>query len=102
MAAPRGAALMELAAAATLDSPFSAAARPQGDVVIEISEETQHDAGRQERQAPCISCRLDSARSREFSGRSTELRAFEKALSGGNRRVLLVHGKKGCGKTTLL
>lgn len=70
--------------------------------MIYISDEAQHDVRREQRPAPCFSCRLDSARSREFSGRSAELHAFEKALSGGSRRVLLVHGKKGCGKTTLL
>ena len=47
--------------------------------------------------------RLDEARRRAFVGRRTELDAFVAALEGRSpRRVLLVHGEGGIGKTTLL
>jgi len=46
---------------------------------------------------------LDDARRRTFVGRRRELASFDDALGGRSpRRVLLVHGPGGIGKTTLL
>lgn len=46
---------------------------------------------------------LDDARRRTFVGRRPELASFDDALGGRSpRRVLLVHGPGGIGKTTLL
>lgn len=46
---------------------------------------------------------LDAARSRTFVGRARELAAFHDALAGRSpRRVFLVHGVGGIGKSTLL
>jgi AAA ATPase domain len=46
---------------------------------------------------------LDEARRRTFVGRRHELASFDDALAGrSRRRVLLVHGPGGIGKTTLL
>jgi hypothetical protein len=46
---------------------------------------------------------IDSARQDGFAGRRTELDSFDAALSGrSSRRVLLVHGPGGIGKTMLL
>ena len=46
---------------------------------------------------------LDDARRRTFVGRRRELASFDDALEGRSpRRVLLVHGPGGIGKTTLL
>jgi AAA ATPase domain len=46
---------------------------------------------------------LDEARRRTFVGRRRELASFDDALEGrSSRRVLLVHGPGGIGKTTLL
>jgi predicted ATP-dependent serine protease len=46
---------------------------------------------------------LDEARRRTFVGRVRELTAFEDALAGRSaRRVFLVHGVGGIGKSTLL
>jgi hypothetical protein len=46
---------------------------------------------------------IDSARQDSFAGRRTELAGFDAALAGrSSRRVLLVHGPGGVGKTMLL
>src|SRR4051794_39726366 len=46
---------------------------------------------------------IDSARQEGFVGRRTELAGFDAALTGrSSRRVLLVHGPGGIGKTMLL
>ena len=46
---------------------------------------------------------IDQARQRAFVGRAAELASFDAALRpGARRRVLLVHGPGGIGKTTLL
>ena len=46
---------------------------------------------------------LDEARRRTFVGRDAELTRFDDALGGrSSRRVFLVHGVGGIGKSTLL
>jgi KaiC/GvpD/RAD55 family RecA-like ATPase len=46
---------------------------------------------------------LDDARHRAFVGRRTQLTGFDDAVAGRSpRRVLVVHGPGGIGKTTLL
>ena len=46
---------------------------------------------------------LDTARRQRFVGRRRELSSFDDALAGHSpRRVLLIHGQGGIGKTTLL
>jgi hypothetical protein len=50
----------------------------------------------------CLGSHLEDARHGGFVGRSPQLREFESALRDGAKRVFLVHGGKGFGKTSLL
>jgi hypothetical protein len=49
-----------------------------------------------------FSSRLDAGRRGAFIGRRELLTEFDRALRGGERRIFLVHGRSGFGKTMLL
>jgi hypothetical protein len=53
-------------------------------------------------QARNLSSRLDAFRRESFIGREELLAGFDRSLQGGERRVFLVHGRSGFGKTMLL